>query len=174
VAAELYWDAIHNRNALLDLPADTRPIQQYIRQLHHLTHEIEHIFGAGYGEYYNLGFINDNTGILPALMLRYSTPGPGIDPYWGRHRDFWRDPFLDGLPLATYHEFTNYVRFADVTAAIINGAYRGKLESTLPDLSRTEFRILDEKPASLSPSHASKPGRWTPKTSSGRFSTMMV
>jgi hypothetical protein len=46
VAAGLHWDAVHDRSAVL-IGSDSWDLSQYWRQLHNLTHEIEHIFGAG-------------------------------------------------------------------------------------------------------------------------------
>ena len=54
VAAGLFWDAVHDRVVLSTAPAGTRELKEYWKQLHNLVHELQHIFGGGYGEYYGL------------------------------------------------------------------------------------------------------------------------
>lgn len=141
VAYGLYWDAIHDPSTLVDAPADSPELMQYWRQIDHLTHETEHMFGAGMGEYYRMAEVSDTTGYLPTLGVSYSARE--TDPYWKRHSDFWNDPLLIGLPPMSYRDLTNTVRFANVTAAILNGPWRADWKATLPDTARTEIHLTD-------------------------------
>ena len=47
-----------------------------------LTHELEHVFGAGLGEYYSVRRIQDRTGVPPYQDLDASDPA---DPYRSKH-----------------------------------------------------------------------------------------
>jgi len=69
VAAGLYWDRIYDRSTLLD---GSEELRQYWIQIDHLVHEIEHILGAGIGEYYTLAQVNDTTGTPPLLNISLS------------------------------------------------------------------------------------------------------
>lgn len=141
VAEDLHWDAIHDRAALMNVPGEAPELLQYWRQVHHLTHEIEHIFGAGIGEYYRLASVEDSTGEPP--LVNIGTGARDSDPYWSRHPDFWTDPLLIWTPSLSYAQLLEQVRFADVTAALLNGPFRERWTQILPDCSRTEIRVRE-------------------------------
>ena len=137
VAADLHWDAVHDR-AALESATGTPAWLQYCRQLHHLLHELEHIFGAGIGEYYGLLRVSDPTPESPQVPIDYTTPG---DPFWSSHAEYLADPLTLFTADLTYSNLMARVRFADVTAAVINARVRGSLNATLPDLSRTRIAV---------------------------------
>ncbi len=139
VAADLHWDAVHDRSALKN-QASSDGLLEYCRQLHHLIHEIEHIFGAGVGEYYNLLTVNDPTPDLPQVSIDFRQPD---DPFWSMHADYLADPLTLFQTASTYSNLMTQVRFADVTAAVINARVRWSLNSTLPELSRTRVLVAD-------------------------------
>lgn len=88
VADGLHRDRIHDPTQLQDGSAE---LQQYWRQIDHITHEFEHVFEAGIGEYYGLAMLDDTTGVEPVVNVDES----GDNRYWSRHVDPVRD-----LPLA--------------------------------------------------------------------------
>jgi len=147
VAAGLYWDKIYDRATLLD---GSEELRQYWIQIDHLVHEIEHILGAGIGEYYNLAQVNDTTGTPPLLNISLSAES---DSFWDNHQDYWGDPLLRliwnwdavGSPTA-WEDLINETNFAPVTAAAINHPCRmgnSCYDETIPDLTRTQIRIYD-------------------------------
>lgn len=137
VAADLYWNAVHDRTALSNAAPDDFELWNYWRQLHNLAHEVGHIFGAGVGEYYSLRNVPDTTGAAPLQNLAYPDYGPTSDPYWSQHPDYWTDPMLMWTPRLSWVELIDQVRFADVTAAMINAGFRNALPVSryVPDLS---------------------------------------
>lgn len=147
VAAGLYWDRIYDRATLLD---GSEELRQYWIQIDHLVHEIEHILGAGIGEYYNLAQVNDTTGTPPLLNISLSAES---DSFWDNHQDYLGDPLLRliwnwdavGSPTA-WEDLINETNFAWVTAAVINHPCRmgnSCYDETIPDLTRTKIRIYD-------------------------------
>ena len=143
VAAGLKWDAIHNPSAL----TEQRPIEQYWRQIDHVVHEFEHVFGAGSGEYYNLAYVNDTTGVDPLVNIRKSA----TDPYWGQRQDYFTDPLLNnihnldlvGSP-TSLQDLRDTVGFADVTVAVVDlGPRVVNLIGTVPDLSQVNVEVID-------------------------------
>jgi hypothetical protein len=143
-AVGLYWDAVHNRNALIHAAPDDWDLWNYWRQLDTLAHEFGHVFGAGVGEYYSLRSVPDTTGLAPRQDIFYPDYGPTTDPYWSQHPDYWRDPMLVWAPSLSWTELTNLVRFANVTAAMINAGYRNvfPISRYVPDLSATQVRVM--------------------------------
>jgi len=147
-ADALYWDAIHDPSTLQDESAE---LGEYWRQIRTIVHELEHYFGAGIGEYYNLLRLSDNTGVEPIHNVNIDD---GInDPFWGARQDYWADPLmydiyrypLVGAPssLVALKDATN---FANVTVAIINkgpfiDAY--PMMSTVPDLFSVKVYVKD-------------------------------
>jgi len=155
VAFGLYWDAIHNPESLQD---GSPELEQYWKQIDHITHEFEHCFGAGVGEYYHLcSEVIDTTGVDPIQSVYVTstmTPDKVDDPYWKIHSDYWTDPLLwdiYGLAIVgspqTLSDLFATVRFADVTAAVINRGPRLNLNTsmleTFPDLSAVKVTIKD-------------------------------
>lgn len=58
-----------------------------VRQLRHWVHELEHVFGAGLGEYHSLAYVPDRTGVPPIQNLSLLAGYPGVtDPFWIQHR----------------------------------------------------------------------------------------
>jgi len=134
VAQGLYWDAVHDRAALVQAAPDDWMLWNYWRQIHNLVHEMGHVFGAAVGEYYSLKNVPDTTGVTPLQDIYYANDD---DPYWSQHPDYWTDPMFVWTPRLTLAELTNQVRFANVTAAMINAGYRHTLPPTryTPDLA---------------------------------------
>lgn len=151
VAAGLHWDAVHDRSTLTS-GAGYWDLIQYWRQIHHLTHEIEHTFGAGLPEYYNLRYAQDLTGEPPILSLSIDDPQ---DSYWSRHEDFLTDPLTLWTPDLSYSNLMAQVRFADMTAAIINARISPwdlEFESVIcPDLSQTRIIVRDSGTGAIVP-----------------------
>ena len=144
VAQELYWDAVHDRAALVQAAPDDWILWNYWRQIHNLVHEMAHIFGAAVGEYYNLRNVPDTTGVSPLQDIYFSGNAPPVtDPYWAQHPDYLADPMSIWAPRLTLTELTNQVRFANVTAAMINAGYRHALPPTryTPDLAATKVWV---------------------------------
>ncbi|MBE0543386.1 MAG: hypothetical protein IH623_18740 [Verrucomicrobia bacterium] len=138
VAQELYWDAVHDRAALVEAAPDDWILWNYWRQIHNLVHEMAHVFGAAVGEYYSLRNVPDTTGVSPLQDIYFGGNTPPItDPYWAQHPDYLADPMFIWTPRLTLAELTNQVRFANVTAAMINAGYRHALPPTryTPDLA---------------------------------------
>jgi len=146
VAAGLYWDAVYDRSTLED---DSGELQQYWRQINNMAHEIEHVFGAGISEYYNLTMVRDATCIDPIQDINISTNSLD-DPYWSQHLDYFTDPLLTniwnqarvGAP-TSYEELMELTRFADVTAAIINDPCRQSTSNSIPDLLHTRVSVCE-------------------------------
>jgi hypothetical protein len=134
VATGMYWDAIHDRAALANAAPDDWDLWNYWRQIHNLVHEMGHVFGAAIGEYYSLKSVSDTTETAPLQNIAYFT---GEDPYWLQHTDYWTDPMFLWTPWVRLADLTNQVRFARVTAAMINAGYRNSLPTTryTPDLT---------------------------------------
>ena len=145
VAAGLKWDAIHDPEALAD---GSRDLEQYWRQIDHVVHEFEHVFGAGQGEYYNLACVKAAPAAAPAAEIQ-KTP---TDLFWGAREDYFGDPLLNnvyGLDLVgsptSLEDLRNAVRFADVTVAVVDRGPRNASSqiATLPDLSAVLVQVLD-------------------------------
>ncbi|HET7537788.1 MAG TPA: hypothetical protein VFJ90_15120, partial [Candidatus Didemnitutus sp.] len=70
----LMWDTIYDPSVLQD---DTPQLRQYWTQIDHATHELEHTFGAGLGEYYSPGILTDPTTVDPiAPTTSFVQPDP--------------------------------------------------------------------------------------------------
>jgi len=146
VAAGLKSDAVYDPSTLTGTSSG---VMQYWRQIDHVTHEFEHVFGAGGGEYYNLAIVNDTTGVAPVVNIYKSA----TDPYWGQRQDYFTDPLLNNiydLDLAgsptTLEDLRDTIRFADVTAAVVNRGPRQTTSkiATLPDLLAVKVEVLDD------------------------------
>ena len=145
----LYWKQIYD---IGDISGET--LEDYTLQIGHMLHELAHIFGAGYGEYYNFAVVNDWTGVTPNLSSKLALYPD--DPYWNHNKkEYLADPLLGGanifrfvLPLGEFRlraEVIGVIRYSALTAAVMNGPYRGRELETLPDLSRIGVRILNEQ-----------------------------
>jgi hypothetical protein len=156
----LYWTEVYDPSTLA--PNSTE-LSEYWKQIDAVTHEFEHVFGAGLGEYYNSGDFDDASGIAPLYSIDFFTPE---DPFWNSHSDFWGDPLLRGA-------YDNYrlgnpnalpalldaVHFSATSRGIVNGCYRnadgpfaGITRTALPDLSRIQIRVVDATTGQIIPS----------------------
>jgi hypothetical protein len=139
VAAGLKWAAVWDPDSLEDGSDDLR---DYWVQIDHMVHEMEHVFGAGYSEYYGLNMVDDSTGVDPLLDI-YLWDYPD-DPYWSTHPDFLTDPLLINIwnnDLAgnptTRTALLETVLFSDLSATICNICFRNvaTMQTSLPDLA---------------------------------------
>ena len=147
VAWGLKWDRIYNPSELID---GSRELEEYWFQIHAIVHELQHVFGAGLSEYYNLCMVGDTTGVEPIVDIELRPP----DAYWSKRRDYFPDPLLLfayeepllGSP-TTLQELRNAVEFAEVTVAVVNRGPRNwdSMLSTLPDLSAVKVQALDAR-----------------------------
>lgn len=145
VATDLKWDRIHDPLLLTDGSDD---LEQYWRQIDHITHELEHVFGAGIGEYYYLCMVDDLTGFDPVLDIRKDA----IDPYWSRRQDYFADPLLNniwnlslvGNPTSR-NDLFDTINLAEVTVEVVNRGPRNNdtKMATLPDLSAATVEVSD-------------------------------
>lgn len=163
------WLQLYDPEALAP---DTPEMRDYWTQIDHVLHEFAHVFGAGNGEYYNLAQVTDVTGEAPTLDIRFMDYP--ADPYWGARPSYIADPLLAnayaqamlGDPRSRAALLAT-VRYADLTAAIMNGDYRNP--QTLPptvDLSRITVLVRDgatDRPipaASIDVWHVGADGTW--------------
>ncbi len=147
-ADDLRWDRIYDPSALR--PGSPQ-LAQYWLQIDHVLHELEHTFGAGVGEYYSAGGLQDPTGVEPVLP-----PMPGLNaaeghPFWDGNQEYWADPLTvlayrnprlgspDSLPA-----LLAAVRFAPATVGVINGLHRAAGVDSVPDLSSVTVEVLDD------------------------------
>ncbi|RPH57457.1 MAG: hypothetical protein EHM81_11560, partial [Chloroflexi bacterium] len=132
VLAGLNWTRIYDPDTLAG-----SSIQDYCLQVNILLHELAHVFGAGIGEYYNLSYVTDTTGLEPLLGINLNNPG---DVFWSDKPDFKTDPLLRITYSAPRAEYLATVRYSNLTAAILNGDFRNGLPST----DRYSVQVLDE------------------------------
>jgi hypothetical protein len=135
----------------------------YWTQINTILHEAAHIFGAGVSEYYSLAYTPDNTPELPLNyemnILRRTFRD---DPYWSGTPDRVFDPLYNLMLSATgifaseeerpktLAALREKAKYSALTAAIFNGQYRIKLDSTIPDITKIKIRIVDQNGASMS------------------------
>lgn len=136
----LHWTSIYRRDLVALQPylapagyLDRKsPPYQYYYQVNTMTHELEHVFGAGSGEYYSLLRVQDLTGVAPVRNIDFGSNGLG-DPFWSNRREYlrdpltrrvWVDPLDDPLVLGIdgLDEAIDAMMFAPVTAMTINRA----------------------------------------------------
>jgi len=132
VLAGLFWTRLYNPDSLSATAA-----QDYMIQLNNMLHELAHVFNAGLGEYYNLTYIEDPTGVAPLLNIDLNDPG---DAFWNLKRDFVEDPLLQLASANTRNEYLASVRYSNLTAAVISGDYR----NGIPSFERFTVQVLDE------------------------------
>ena len=121
VLAGLRWSKLYDPDKLAvgDVP-------DYTIQLNNMLHELAHIFGAGIGEYYNLGKISDTTGMAPLQNISLSDPK---DPFWSARPDFLSDPLLQLTHASTRAAYLAAVRYSNLTAAVMSGDNRNGVAS---------------------------------------------
>jgi hypothetical protein len=127
VTWNLNWIAIHDPLGLsraITKAAPESTEKDYLgRQLKTLLHELEHVFGAGAGEYYNTAMVKDTTGTAPQADLALMSD---TDRYWWTRQDWRLDPLLGTVfeqrrDPATNRVITlNMIRFTAGTKANIN------------------------------------------------------
>lgn len=145
----MHWTQIYDPAALL--PGSTE-LYEYWKQIDATTHEFEHVFGAGSGEYYSAAEFIDSTGVAPLYSVDYFTSD---DPFWNSHTDAWADPLLRtawsnfriGNP-TTLPTLLDSVHFSGTSRGIINACYRNASfrvdgGTALPDLSRVRVSVVD-------------------------------
>jgi hypothetical protein len=143
VAAGLYWDAVHDRTLLSNAPPSDRNLVNYWQQIHNVAHEFGHVFGAAIGEYYSLRNVPDLTGEAPVQDLEYYGYSGRYSPFWLEHVDYWSDPMLMWTPRLAWGDQIGAVRFAEVTAAMIDSGYRRAypISRYVPDLSLVSVNV---------------------------------
>jgi hypothetical protein len=141
VLAGLKWTRLYDPDQLTGAQ-----VGDYWTQINNMLHELAHVFGAGYGEYYRLAHIEDTTGVAPLLNIDVNDPN---DPFWSDKPDFKTDPLLwnaveVGLlgASASRAALLDFAQYSSLTASIIHGDYRNASPSV--DLSRVGVRIVDE------------------------------
>ncbi|RTQ31689.1 hypothetical protein EJP69_23875 [Variovorax gossypii] len=154
VAWNLNWIAIHDPLRLSRAPTPGAPEsteKDYLgRQLKTLMHELEHVFGAGAGEYYNGIAVADTTGVAPVTDLALANDA---DRYWWT-RQHWRlDPLLGTVfeqrrdPAANRVATLELIRFTEGTKANINTDWTDwpKLGSSkfMAGTNATQVRVTD-------------------------------
>ncbi|WP_418121655.1 Ig-like domain-containing protein [Variovorax sp. 160MFSha2.1] len=154
VAWNLNWIAIHDPLRLTRAPTPGAPEsteKDYLaRQLKTLLHELEHVFGAGSGEYYNSVAVTDTTGVAPVTDLALASDS---DRYWWS-RQHWRlDPLLGTVfeqrrdPASNRVATLEMIRFTAGTKANIDTDWTDwpKLGSSkfMAGTAATQVRVTD-------------------------------
>lgn len=141
VLAGLKWTQIYDPDQL-----EPSQVKDYWTQIHNMLHELAHVFGAGYGEYYGLLTIQDTTATAPLLNINAYDQN---DPFWSDKPDSKTDPLLwnpvqVGLlgTLPSRQALLDFVQYSRLTAAIVNGDYRNAAPTV--DLSQISIRVVDE------------------------------
>ncbi|CAA2103674.1 Ig-like domain-containing protein [Variovorax paradoxus] len=154
VAWNLNWVAIHDPLRLSRAPSPGVPEsteKDYLgRQLKTLLHELEHVFGAGAGEYYNGIAVTDTTGVAPIVDLALANEG---DRYWWTRQDWRLDPLLGTVfeprrdPAANRIATLEMIRFTPGTKANIDTDWTDwpKLGSSkfMAGTTATQVRVTD-------------------------------
>ena len=139
VLAGLRWTRLYDPDQLMP-----NEVVDYWTQINNMLHELAHVFGAGYGEYYKLSTIQDTTGVSPLLNINILDQN---DSFWSDKPDFMTDPLLmnaaqnniAGQP-ANRENLLNFVEYSELTATIINNDYRN--EAPAVDLSQLNVRVV--------------------------------
>jgi hypothetical protein len=154
VAWNLNWVAIHDPLRLSRAPSAAAPEsteKDYLgRQLKTLLHELEHVFGAGAGEYYNGVAVTDTTGVAPIVDLALADEG---DRYWWTRQNWRLDPLLGTVfeqrrdPAANRIATLEMIRFTPGTKASIDTDWTDwpKLGSSkfMAGTTATQVRVTD-------------------------------
>lgn len=143
----LYWDQIYDPSTLQN---NTESLRQYWTQIDHITHELEHTFGAGVGEYYSPGWLSDPTNVEPILSQTSFAFGEAGDHFWGSRSEYWTDPLTVNIydhPRAgnptTLPDLLATVAFAPATKGVLASLHRGDLIPTVPDLAHVRVSVVD-------------------------------
>jgi hypothetical protein len=126
----MYWTQLYDPDTLT---ADTVEMRNYWTQINTMLHEIGHVFGAGFGEYYNFSTVDDKTGISPQADIRRNSSPYELGNYWN-HFDKTTTRF-DPMTITGYGQpisgsVTDYaglldiVEFGELSSAVINGTFR--------------------------------------------------
>jgi hypothetical protein len=141
VLAGLKWTRLYDPDQLTK-----GQVADYWTQINNMLHELAHVFGAGYGEYYGLLSVQDTTTVAPALNINIYDQN---DSFWSDKADFKTDPLLwnpakvDILgQILTREKLRNFVQYSRLTAAVISGNYRNS--APLVDLSQIGIKVVDE------------------------------
>jgi len=141
VLAGLKWTRLYDPDHLT-----AASLPDYWTQINNMLHELAHVFGAGYGEYYRLSMVRDATGAEPRQDIDLNDRD---DPFWNEKPDFLTDPLLRNAAITPGSDrlldraaLLDHVRFSQLTAAIISSSYRNS--APMVDLSRLNLRIVDE------------------------------
>ncbi len=154
VVWNLNWIGLHDPAQLsrVSTPAAPESVEKdYLgRQLKTLLHELEHVFGAGSGEYYNASHVTDTTGVPPKADLALSDPR---DPYWWPRQHWRHDPLLGSVfeerfrPQANRAATLAMTRFTAGTRAMINTDWRRwprwAGSSYMAGTARTQVAVTD-------------------------------
>ena len=140
VLAGFKWTRLYNPDQL-----KASNVSDYWTQINNMLHELAHVFGAGYGEYYRLSNIQDTTGISPLLNINVYEQN---DSFWSDKPDFKADPLLwNPAQIGILGQSPNretllsFVQYSGLTAAIISGNYRNSVPTV--DLSHIKIKIVD-------------------------------
>lgn len=108
-------------------PRSPMDVRSYASQLGDLIHELEHVFGAGIGEYYSFPRFEDRTGVGPDANIPGVTDEKNLGhDFWAARQDWLTDPLLAhhpyGLPgFGTTHEsILSHMKLSDAAAAVVD------------------------------------------------------
>jgi hypothetical protein len=146
-AGGLKWDMIHDAASL---QADTPQLRQYWTQIDHIVHEIEHVFGAGIGEYYSPKILTDPTTVAPILATTSFVQPDPEDHFWGSRGEYWTDPLTvniydhwrAGSP-KSLPDLLGLVSFAPATKVVIADLRRSDYIPTIPNLTQVRVSVVD-------------------------------
>ncbi len=156
VTWNLNWTAIHDplRLSRTITPATPESTEKdYLgRQLKTLLHELEHVFGAGSGEYYSAITVNDTTDVAPKADLELAKL---TDRYWWQRQGWRLDPLLGTVfeerfdPTANRVATLEMIRFTEGTKVNINTDWSDwpKLGSSnyMATTTATQVRVTDRE-----------------------------
>ncbi|WP_432726386.1 Ig-like domain-containing protein [Variovorax sp. W6] len=156
VTWNLNWSAIHDplrlsRAVTRGSPESTE--KDYLgRQLKTLLHELEHVFGAGSGEYYSAISVADTTEVAPRADLDLARL---TDRYWWQRQDWRLDPLLGTVfeerfdPAANRVATLEMIRFTAGTKANINTDWsdwpRLGTSKYMTGTTATQVRVTDRE-----------------------------
>ncbi|WP_261803493.1 Ig-like domain-containing protein [Variovorax sp. PAMC26660] len=162
VTWNLNWIAIHDPLRLsraITAAAPESTEKDYLgRQLKTLLHELEHVFGAGAGEYYNAAMVKDTTGTAPQADLALMSD---TDRYWWTRQSWRLDPLLGTVFEQRRDPATNriitldMIRFTAGTKANINTDWsdwpKFGTSKYMAGTTATQVRITDRETGAALP-----------------------